>query len=61
MPRWLTAAAAVLFRADGSPLLADFGLAALIVKTITTVQSSMGGTPNYSPPEQLDVDLGPSV
>jgi len=49
----------ILMDEEGGLYLADFGLAALIVKTITTVQSSMGGTPNYSPPEQLDVDLGP--
>ena len=44
---------------QGGLYLADFGLAHLIVKTIQTVASSVGGTPNYSPPEQLDASQGP--
>ena len=49
----------ILMDENGKLFLADFGLASLIVKTIQTIASSPGGTPNYSPPEQLDSDLGP--
>ena len=49
----------ILMDEEGKLVLADFGLATLIVKTIQTIASSPGGTPNYSPPEQLDTDLGP--
>ena len=48
----------ILMDEEGKLVLADFGLATLIVKTIQTIASSPGGTPNYSPPEQLDVSLG---
>jgi len=44
----------ILFRADGMPVLTDFGIARVLDTTQITASSSLTGTPAYMAPEQAN-------
>ena len=48
----------VLLRADGSPVLTDFGIAAVLDATALTVSGSVVGSPEYIAPERLRGEEG---
>ncbi|MFJ1967702.1 protein kinase [Streptomyces sp. NPDC087903] len=50
----------VLLRADGRPVLTDFGIAAIRESTALTATGSIIGTPDYMAPERISGDGSPA-